>query len=102
MCTGANTCENKWKHRKHKKIVVEAKCIFPSDEMPEFPNYEVPIYHIPQLLCKLVAYKANELWLISFTLYSVTLIVVYFDEVLWSNVAKFGRRETWPGEHTST
>ena len=35
---------------------------------------------------ELVIYKADELWLISFTLYSVTLIVVYFDEVLWSKL----------------
>ena len=34
----------------------------------------------------MVAYKADELWLISFSLYSVTLIVVYFDAHLWQKL----------------
>ena len=33
-----------------------------------------------------MAYKADELWLISFTMYSVTLIIVYLDQELWDKL----------------
>lgn len=48
------------KYRTHNKIAVEAKCLFPSDDVHKFPYYKVPIYYVQQLLCELVAYKADE------------------------------------------
>ena len=87
-CMGGLNCPNRNKNvrQNHKRIVVEAKCIFPSDDFPKFPNYKLPIRHVTQCLCELVAYKADELWLISFTMYSVTLIIVYFNQELWDKL----------------
>ena len=83
-CMGGLNCPNRNKNvrQNHKRIVVEAKCIFPSDDFLKFPNYKLPIQHVTRCLCELVAYKADELWLISFTMYSVTLIIVYFNQEL--------------------
>ena len=86
-CThGASCMFKQTQSHCHKKIVVEAKCVCPSDDMLKFPYYKLPVRHVPQCLCELIAYDADELWLISFTLYSVTFIVVYFDEKLWQKL----------------
>ena len=87
MCTNGINCTNvdiKCKHGK--KIVVEAKSVYPSEDILKFPNYTLPIRHVPQCLCELVAYKADELWLVTFTLYSVSLVIVYFDQKLWDKL----------------
>ena len=81
QCTKGDACEKKKLNpRRHKRIAVEAKSIFPSEDMPKFPNYKLPVRHVPQCLSEIVAYEADELWLIAFTPYSVTLIIVYFDQ----------------------
>ena len=77
----------------HKKIVVEAKSVYPSEDMPKFPCYKLPVRHVPQCLCELVAYSADELWLINFTLYSVTLIEVYFDPILWEKLLSLAKEK---------
>ena len=93
-CTHVESCLlRQTKPNHHKKIVVEAKCVYPSEDMPKFPCYKLPVRHGPQCLFELVAYSADELWLISFTLYSVTLIKVYFDPILWRETTEFGQRE---------
>ena len=87
-CRNGSNCTNVniGVRQAHKTIVAEAKCIFPSDDFPKFPHYKLPIWHVPQCLCEIVAYNADELWLISFTIYSVTLIIVYFDQELWKKL----------------
>ena len=87
QCTKGDACEKKKLNpRRHKRIAVEAKSIFPSEDMPKFPYYKLPVRHVPQCLSEIVAYEADELWLIAFTLYSVSLIIVYFDQTLWDKL----------------
>ena len=44
----------------------------------------MPTHHIPQTLCEMAV--NNELWLLSFTLYSMSIIIVYFDPNLWEKL----------------
>ena len=73
-CTIGPTCSNKRVPYKHKCIVVEAKCIFPSTDFPKFPSYSLPFHHVPQVLAKMKAYNAEQLWLVTYTIQSTTLI----------------------------
>ena len=66
--------------------MVEAKCLYPSDEFPKFPSYNIPVRHVPQVLAEMVAYGSEELWLVSYTLLSTTLILVQFDADVWEEM----------------
>ena len=46
----------------------------------------MPSHHVPQCLSEMVAYNAEELWLICYTLYAVSIIHVEFDENLWKKI----------------
>ena len=46
----------------------------------------MPTCHIPQTLCEMAVNNVNELWLLSFTLYSMSIIVVYFDPNFWAKL----------------
>ena len=55
-CTKGGSCS--FKHTQplcHKKIVVEAKSVCPSDDMPKFSFYKLPVRYVLQCLCELVA-----------------------------------------------
>ena len=64
MCTnGYAQCSNYHKHG-DRKIIVEIKSPYPSEENPELVYYEVPPLHVPQILSEIKAYDATEAWLL--------------------------------------
>ena len=85
MCTKGDNCPNKNLHG-NRKILLEAKSPFPSEDNPELVYYEIPPRHVPQLLAEMKVYDSNELWLVCSIQRSCTLISVTFDEVLWNSI----------------
>ena len=81
QCKNGENCNQIYP--KDRRIAVEAKCLCPSEDFPKFPQYRMPTHHVPQTLCEMAVNNVNELWLLSFTLYSMSIIVVYFDLNLW-------------------
>ena len=81
-CPIGPTCSNKRVPDQYKRIVVEAKCMYPSTNFPKFPSYSLPFCHVPQVLAEMKAYDAQQLWLVTYTLQSTTLIEVDFDPIL--------------------
>ena len=79
QCKNGENC-----NQKHPKV--EAKCLYPSEDFPKLPLYRMPTCHIPQTLCEMAVNNVNELWLLSFALYSMSIIVVYFDPNLWAKL----------------
>ena len=88
-CPNGPTCLNKRAADPHKHIVVEAKCIFPSTDFPKFPLYSLPFHHVPQIL----AHNTQQLWLVSYTVQSTTLIEVNFDAKLWEKLMNLVENE---------
>ena len=85
MCTKGDNCPKKNLHG-NRKILLEVKSPFPSEDNPELVYYEIPPRHVPQLLAEMKAYDCNELWLVCSIQRSCTLISVAFDEVLWNSI----------------
>ena len=86
QCPQGSNCSIREVSDTHKRIMVEVKCLYPSDEFPKFPSYHIPVRHVPQVLAVMVAYGSEELWLMSYTLLSTTLILVQFDADLWAEM----------------
>ena len=77
QCTmGERKCKFYKKHH-HRRIMVEFKAPYPNDDLPLEPYYKIPARHVPQVLCQLACFDAEELWLICCTTKTVTVIVVY-------------------------
>ena len=91
-CPIGPTCSNKRVPDQHKRIVVEAKCMYPSIDFPKFPLY-LPFCHVPQVLAEMKAYDAQQLWLVTYTLQSTTLIKVDFDPILWDNIMSLAEKK---------
>ena len=88
MCSnGGVACQNYHLHG-DRKILLEIKSPFPSEDVPESVYYEVPVRHIPQLLAEMKAYNCFELWLVCSIKRSCSVIVVTFDPELWSSIWK--------------
>ena len=85
MCTRGRTCSNHYLHG-DKKILLEVKSPFPSDEIPETVYYELPARHVPQVSGEMKAYACNELWLVCSIQRSCTVISVTFDQHLWDSM----------------
>ena len=75
-----------WEHRERKKIAVEIKCHYPSDDFTKFPMYRLPTRYVQQMLAEMAVHGVEELGLVSYMLYSTTLSVVYFDANLWEKL----------------
>ena len=86
-------CSNKRVPNQHKRIVVEAKCVYPSTDFPKFPSYSLPFCHVPQVLAKMKVYNAQQLWLVTYTLQSTTLIEVDFDPILWDTIMSLAEKK---------
>ena len=86
MC--ANGCQDCPNYAKHgdRKIIIEIKSPYPSEDIPENVYYEVPPRHVPQLLAEMEAYNSSELWLVCSIKRSCTFISVEFDEDLWNSI----------------
>ena len=85
-CPIGPTCSNKRVPDQHKRIVVKAKCMYPSIDFPKFPLYSLPFHHVPQVLAEMKVYNAQQLWPITYTLQSTTLTKVDFDPILWDKI----------------
>ena len=92
-CLIGPTCSNKRIPDQHKHIVVKAKCIYTSTDFPKFPLYSLPFCHVPQVLAKMEAYNAQQLWLVTYTLQSTMLIEVDFDPVLWDKIMSLAEKK---------
>ena len=66
--------------------MVEIESPFPQEHLPKEPYYEVPARHVPQLLCEMFYFSADELWLICVRCRSVSLIIVYFEQRLFDKL----------------
>ena len=84
QCKNGEVCTHD--HRGRKKIAVKVKCHYPSDDFPKFPMYRPPTRYVPQMLAEMAVHGAEELWLLSYTLYSMTVSIVYFDITLWEKL----------------
>ena len=84
QCKNGELCTHD--HRGRKKIAVEVECHCPSDDFPKFPMYRLPTRYVPQMLAEMAVHGAEELWLLSYMLYSMTVSVVYFDITLWEKL----------------
>ena len=79
----------------HGRIMVECKAPFPREDLHEEPYYEVPVCHVPQLLCEMPIVNALQLWLICCTHTSVTLILVSFAKKIVEEVTFCGNWHIW-------
>ena len=84
QCKNGEVCTHD--HRGRKKIAVEVKCHYPTDNFPKFPMYRLPTRYVPQMLAEMVVHGVEELWLLSYTLSIMTVNVVYFDVTLWQKL----------------
>ena len=82
QCSLGKDCPNYHVHR-DRRILVEFKSPVPQENIAETNFYEVPSRYMPQVQSQLKAYICEELWFVCLTAISATVIVVYFDEVLW-------------------
>ena len=69
-----------------KKIAAKVKCHYASEDFPKFPMYRLPTRYITQMLAEMAVHGVEELWLLSYTLYSMTIGIVYFDGKLWEKL----------------
>ena len=83
QCKNDEVCTHD--HRGRKKIAVKVKCHYPTDNFPKFPMYRLPTRYVPQMLAEMVVHGVEELWLLSYTLSSMT-VDVYFDATLWQKL----------------
>ena len=86
QCPQGSNCSYREIGDTHKRIMVEVKCLYPSDEFLKFLSYHIPVRHVPQVLAEIVACGSEELWLMSYTLLSITLILVQFNADLWAEM----------------
>ena len=92
-CPTEPTCSNNRVPDQHKRIVVEAKCIYPSTDFPKFPSYSLPFCYVPQVLAEMKAYNAQQLWLITYTLQSTILVDIDFDPILWDKIMSLAEKK---------
>ena len=90
-CPLGPTFSNKRVPDQNKCIVVGVKCVYPSTDFPKFPSLSLPIHHVPQVLAKMKAYNAQQLWLVTYTLQSTTLIED-FDPILWDKILSLTKK----------
>ena len=98
QCKNCENCNQK--HPKDRRIAAGATCLYPSEDFPKFPLYRMPMQHVPQTLCEMAVNNVTELWLLSFTLYSISIIVVYFDPNLWEKLMDLAE-EKYGGDKVS-
>ena len=92
-CPIGPTCSGKRIPDQQKRIVVKAKFTFPSTDFPKFPSYSLPFHHVPQVLAEMKAYNAQQLWHVTYTFQSTTLIEVDFDPVLWDKIMSLAEKK---------
>ena len=67
--------------------------MYPSTNFPKFPLCSLPSCHVPQVLAEMKAYNAQQLWLVTYTLQSTTLIEVDFDPILWDKIMSLAEKK---------
>ena len=87
QCSQIENCEYRESHSQtHNKLGIEYKCIFQSETSPNYPSYELPVRHVPQVLCTMAVLECTQLLLVTFTPSSVSVIIIDFDQVLWNKL----------------
>ena len=86
VCTLEDTCPNKEIGKSHRRIGVAIKSLCQIDQQPNFPNYQLLLQDVPQVLCIMSAYNCDELWLITYTVKCVTVVSVQFNDSLWEQL----------------
>ena len=56
----------------------------PQENVAETLFYEISSRYVAQTKAELRAYKCSELWLVCSAAMSATVIVVYYDQELWT------------------
>ena len=82
---GEKECPNYHIHG-NRFILVEMKSPVPQENIAETIFYEVPSRYVPETQAELRAYKCTELWLVSSTPVSASVISIYYDEELWNKL----------------
>ena len=82
-CLGGDNCPSKMAIEDHSLLPIEAKCVFPDSTKPLQPMSNLPTCYVPQCLSEMAAYSTQNMWFVSYTLTSLSLIRVHFDEELW-------------------
>ena len=72
---------------------VKIKYTLISDQAPHFPEYNVKISEVPELLCDMVAHNCKQLWLLYYTIHSMTLLLVTFNDKLWHTLLKVAKEK---------
>ena len=85
QCSLGKECPNYDIHSDH-CILVEFKLPVPQENIAETIFYEVPPRYMPQLQSQMKAYVCDEVWLVCSTAISATVLIVHFDENLWSDI----------------
>ena len=85
QCSFGKDCPNYHIHG-DRRILVEMKSPVPQENIAETIFYEVPSRYIAQVQAQLKAYMCNELWFVCSIAISATVIVVHFDEKLWTSI----------------
>lgn len=87
QCSQGEKCQyNESRPEIHKKLGIEYKCIYQSEKSPNYPSYELPVRHVPQLLSTMAVLNCTQMLLLTFTPTSVSVINVDFDEALWNKL----------------
>ena len=66
---------------------------YPSTDFPKIPSYSLPFRHVPQVLAEMKADNAKQLWLVTYTLQSTSLIEVDFDPILWDKIMSLAEKK---------
>ena len=77
-CTNGVHCRNYLEHG-NRKIVIEIKSPYTTEENPHVTVYKIPQRYVPQLLCECFAWDCSEGWLLVGTQQSVTCFCFYDD-----------------------
>lgn len=79
LCPSAGKCQNR-------RIAVEIKCHLNDEEELDHPRYELPWYYVCQCLLNMHVLEATELWFVSCTKKSTSLIVVTYSKPLFDKL----------------
>ena len=86
QCIGGENCPLNNKIEQHSLIPLEVKCVYPDTSKPLQPMYNLPARYVPQCLSEMAVYNAKYMWFGSYTVTSMSLIRVIFDQKLWEKM----------------
>ena len=93
QCPNRKACRNLKMGVSHDRKAVKIKYILICDEALHFPEYKVKMSEVPELLCDMVAHNCKKLWLLYYTICSITLLLVTFNDKLWNTLLKVAKEK---------